>query len=326
MLNTLLISPSGIGKTEALEYMAIPLLLGMPEEDRPFIVFGKTSPQRLVQDLAEYTHLLLYAEELAALFTKEKFQESLIPCVTKILNYLPVIEERTKTGGVIRAENPSGIVFGGSTAEWLQDQLPNTAISGGFLARFLICNEAFKGQKVFLPRMSMGKAKLTELADFVRGVEHGFCALLLQSGEADLSGYDAADIATSWYNNLKPVTGHLAPFAARGGEFSLRLAMICALSRKSLVVRPEDIRFGITLWEYCQQKLQDVVVPLTGKGKTIAQILKVIGNDEMTDTSVGHMLRNYDSMSEIQKLINDLLRTGDLTRTQEGKLKRKFEK
>lgn len=323
MLNILCIGPSGVGKTAALEYMALPLIRAMPEEFRPQLIEGKLTPQKLFEDLVAAPHAVLYAEELAALFTKEKYMESMIPAVTKLLNYLEVLEERTKSGGTIKIEKPSVIVAGGSTPEWLQDQLPDSATSGGFLARFLICYEQYKGQRVALPRHSMSKAAWKDLTIHREEVAREFQGLVKQTGEADFDGYEAQDVYVEWYNNLKPTAGHLAPFAARGGEFVQRLAILIALSRNSLLLQPEDIKCAITIWTYCNERLNEVVVPLTGKGKLLAQILKIIGNQEMSEQAVCRLMRNYEGTQEVQRLISGLLFSGDLVKI-EGHLKRGY--
>lgn len=323
MLNILCIGPSGVGKTAALEYMALPLVRKMPQEFRPQLLEGKTTPQKLMADLALQPHAVLYAEELAALFTKEKFMESMIPCVTKLLNYLERQEERTKTGDSVVVDRPSVTVCGGSTPEWLQDQLPDSATSGGFLARFLICYEQYKGQRVALPRHSMSRTKWHELLESREATFRDFQSLITQKGEMDFDGYEASDVYVEWYNNLKPIAGHLAPFAARGGEFVIRLGMLVALSRNSLLIQAEDLEAGIAIWDYCNNKLNEVVVPMSGKGKLLAQILKVVGNQEVSDQMVCRLMRNYGPTQEVQQLITSHLMTGELVRV-EGKLKRSY--
>lgn len=314
MLNVLCIGPSGVGKTTALEHMGMPLVRRVPQESRPQLIEGKVTPQKLMMDLALKPHAILYAEELATLFTKEKFMESMIPLVTKLLNYLDVIEERTKGGDAVVVVNPSVTVAGGSTAEWLQDQLPDSATSGGFLARFLICHEQHKAQRVALPRHSMSKQKWRELLLYREEVFEEFLRLVGWEGEMDYADYEASDTYVEWYNNLRPTAGHLAPFAARGGEFVTRLGMLMALSCGRMTLQAQDVRAGIAFWSYCNDKLNEVVVPLSGRGKLLSTILKVVGNQEVTEQFLCRQMRNYEGSMEVRRLIEGLVYSGELVR------------
>jgi len=147
MINLLLIGPSGIGKSSAVK-IAKRLLPFVSEMERPQFFEGGSTKEKLHEDLAVQPKAIIFASELAAFFSKEKYKENLIPYVTQLLDYEDVIELRSKSGGIVPVHYPAVSILGASTLEWLQDQLPDSAVSGGFLARFLILNEEAKGQRV----------------------------------------------------------------------------------------------------------------------------------------------------------------------------------
>jgi hypothetical protein len=176
-----------------------------------------------------------------------------------------------------------------------------------------------------MPKHSMSRTKWQELMEYREGVFRRFLLLALAQGEMDFDGFEASDVYVEWYNNLKPVAGHLAPFAARGGEFVKRLAMLVALTCGRLRLQPQDVRAGIAIWEYCNAKLNEVVVPLTGTGKLLAQILKIVGNQECTPQFICRQMRNYESTQGVMKLIQSHVLSGELAEV-DGKLKRIYPK
>lgn len=323
MLNVLFIGTSGIGKTTSLE-IAMKLLPIVPKEFRPLLVAGKATPEKLHEDLAVKPHAILYAEELAAFFSKQKYMEGMIPYVTALLNYLPEIETRTRKDKLVVVKEPAVTVIGGSTPEWLQDQLPDSATTGGFLARFLIVYEQNKSQRVALPNMAMSRHMRDVLHQERAKVMHRYLELLemargLEIGFAD---YSTADVYSCWYNSHTPLTGHLAPFAARAGEFVQRLALLLAISRGKSEITSEDIHAAIQLQAYCEERLQQVIVPVSMKGRLLAHVLKAVGGGEMNITEICRAMRNYATSRETKELVDSLITDGGLCITDEHKYKR----
>lgn len=307
MLNILLIGPSGIGKTTALCDMGLKLLNIVPAPEQPQVINGATTTERLMDDLAFNPHTLIVAEELAAFFTKKKYQEDLIPKITEALNYLPMISRRTKGGGIVNVHNPQVIVMGGSTVDWLQDQLPDTATSGGFLARFLIVKEDEKAQKVADPQSSLTPKQWATLRSLRERVFTDFYHCTLHTrGPVAFADYEARDEYSFWYQNYEPETGLLSPFAARAGEMILRLAILVALSAMRGVLVADDIRAAINLYEYTAQKLQEVVVPRTAQGKLLQMVLDAVGGSA-TEDAIMRAMRNSSSAQEVQKLLQSLM-------------------
>ena len=226
MLNLLLVGSSGIGKSVTINYHALWLIREMPRELQPQIV-GAASVEKLHWDLRGNPHAILVAGELANFFGRQKYLEGLVPYVTELLDYLPFVERRFKSTDVIIVPEPAVSVIGGSTIEWLQEAIPDTAVGGGFLPRFLIVYEQHKGQRVALPGRSMGRTQREELLERRRQCVNKFYQLVSTAGGAlDFRGYEDSDAYTVWYAHYKAPSGHLSPFANRAGEYVLRMALL----------------------------------------------------------------------------------------------------
>lgn len=322
MLNVLLIGPSGTGKSTAVK-MAMRLLKSLPLEEQPQIIAGSGTPEKVHLDLQPNPHAILFASELANFLTKQKYMEGMIPYITELLDYSDAIERRTKSGGIVEIDQPSVTFIGCSTVDWLQDQLPDSATSGGFLARFLIVHEEHKGQNVALPQRALGRSQRLKLeADRARVFGEFFDLVNFHKGVIDFADYDAADIYTEWYGTKQPINGHLAPFAARAGEFVLRLSMLVALSCYRHSITRDDVRAGIQLYGWSERKLQQVVVPMTPQGKLLAKVLEAIGTEGRSAISVRRAMRNFCSAQDVDRLVESLVQSRDVLRTPEGKLVR----
>lgn len=312
MLNLLLIGPSGIGKNSAVD-LTRKLLPFVPEWLRPQMIEGAATKEKLHRDLQPNPKAIVLAEELAAFFSKEKYKENLIPYVTNLLDYAPAIELRTVKDNVIRVENPSVTIMGGSTLEWLQEQLPDSAVTGGFLARFLIVNEQRKGQKIANPHRFLGARKMKEVLALRDELYAEFPKLLAaHSGAMDYADYDAADTYAAWYNQYEPETGYLAPFAARAGEMILRMAMLLAISCKTAGITQEHIESAITLYEYIASRLGTIMVPTSIQGRLANMVLTSLPPEGLTMEELAQSLRTQAVNTDLDKLIDSLFFAGSV--------------
>jgi len=320
MLNLLLIGPSGIGKSTSLG-LGRQMLEQLDLPTRPQLIIGAPTPEKLHEDLVANPHAILIASELAAFFSKQRYMEALVPMVTELLDYRP-IERRTRMRGIVRVEEPAVTVVGGSTQEWLQEQLPDSATTGGFLARFLIINELHRSQRVPLPGTAMGRGLRKEI-DQLRMTTLGNFKHLIEGAPAVVGfrSYSDSDTFSLWYANHKPPTGHLAPFAARSREFVLRLSLLVALSRLHTSIEAADIDAAVTIYSYCEARLQEVVVPMSQQGKLLMAVLQAVERP-MFPSEVKRAMHNIAMSTMVQQCIDSLLETKDLTRLPDGRLKR----
>jgi energy-coupling factor transporter ATP-binding protein EcfA2 len=312
MLNTLLIGPSGIGKSTSVK-IGKQLIDALPKEDRPQFIQGKATPEKLHDDLMVDPHTVIFASELANFFSRAKYMEDMIPYVTQLLDYEPQAERRTRGSDLLVVKNPSATIVGGSTVEWLQDQLPDSAATGGFLARFLIVKEDHKRQRVADARSMLSKTQWADVEKQRHECLGLFCnAVLNFKGEITYHNPLARDAYSIWYQTQTPMTGALSPFSARAGEFVLRLAMILAISCDRFSITEEDIDSGIRLYDYATAKLQEVVVPFSPQGRLLAKVYEAVGNSPMPDWAIKRALRNYASSQDVERMLQSLLMSKDI--------------
>lgn len=318
MLNMLLIGPSGIGKSTSIE-LASRLLQHVPSDERPQFIIGGATPEKLHEDLVPNPHAILFASELANFFNRQKYMEGMIPYVTELLDYRPV-EKRTKGSNILRINEPSVTVIGGSTVDWLQGQLPDSASSGGFLARFFIVKEDYRSQRVANPDLALSRTNRLDLENRRAQVFDEFYKLVhMAEGPVKFLDYGVADKWEHFYNNHQPPTGHLAPFAARAAEFILRLSMLLALSCHRDFITEEDMGSAIQLYGYTESRLAEVIVPFTVAGKLQAQVLQAVGPQGASIMEIRKAVQNSIPAQEVEKYLQSLVMTNDLRRDPEGK-------
>jgi hypothetical protein len=105
------------------------LIPPLPQDIKPNLLTGKSTKEAIHQDLLVEPKSIIMASELANLFSKEKYNEGMIPYMTDLLDLAPA-RVRTKSGGNLIIQKPECCVMGGSTKQWLQDMLPSTQEKG----------------------------------------------------------------------------------------------------------------------------------------------------------------------------------------------------
>ncbi len=322
MLNLLLIGPSGIGKSSAI-LLSRRLFNALPRTAQPQFVIGASTKERLHDDLFVQPHAVIFASELANFFNRQEYNKALVAYFTELLDYEPV-ECRTKSGGITRIDEPAVTVVGGSTVEWLQMQLPDAAATGGFLARFMIVNEDHKAQRIANPDTALTKRQKLDIDNARAGVyQEFFHCVETARGNIGFRDFGVSDLYELWYLERKAASGQLAPFAARAPEFVKRLAMLLAVSAHRESIYEGDILAAIRLYQHCEAKLQDVVVPYTPQGRLIKMILDTIGRETLSQTQVIRAMQNTVGAQEVQKHLQGLQLAGSIERTAEGLYRRK---
>ena len=313
MVNLLLIGPSGIGKSTSILKIGKPLLDSLPVELKPQFVNGAATPEKLHDDLSVDPHAMIFASELANFFSRSKYMEGMIPYVTQLLDYEPTVERRTRSSDIIIVKNPSVAVTGGSTVEWLQDQLPDSAATGGFLARFLIVKEDHKRQRVADPKTALSAKEWIEIEKQREEVKRTFLlASDLHHGPMGYHNPTARDAYSIWYQTQMPLTGALSPFSARAGEFVLRLSMLLAISSLRNSITKEDIECAIELYNYSSRRLQEVVVPFSPAGKLLAKVFEAVGNQPTNPVTIHRALRNFAPAQEVERALTSLLMSKEI--------------
>lgn len=135
-------------------------------------------------------------------------------------------------------------VIGATTPVWLADNLPKTAIEGGFLSRTILVYEGESDKRIALPDMSaaqeaMRKPLLNDLCE-VAQVRGNF---VLTPG--------AKEMYTAWYNNkdnFRVIDPRLKTYAARKNIHALKVAMLLSLAEgNSLLIDEGHIQLAIDI-------------------------------------------------------------------------------
>ena len=322
MQNLLLIGPSGIGKSTCV-MLARRMLKALREEEQPQIIASGTK-EKIHSDLVVSPKAILVASELANFFNRSQYMEGMIPYMTQLLDYEDTVELRTKGGGILRIQEPAVTVIGASTVDWLQDQLPESAGTGGFLARFLIVAEEFKKQRVALPGVMFTPTETAKLEALRNRALWEFRQVMLNvpDGPIPLQSYEVADCFSNWYVNQKSETGYLAPFIERSREIVLRLGMLLSLSKGAHEIELEDVESAIKIYEIATAQLKSVIIPMSPDGKQLLAVLKAVGKGEMSYKQLYSALAAMATDRRVDLLIESHLRSGALIKTTEGKLRR----
>lgn len=313
MLNLLLLGPSGIGKSAAIK-TGLTLLNGSLGNDVPTLIEDSTTLEALHVELVEHPNAILFAEELATFFGKQKYMEGMIPYMTNLLDYKTSVSRRLKSEGVTVIEAPAATFLGGSTLEWLQTEIPNTAVAGGFLPRFLLIKEDAKQRKVAHPLKALDRRARIRLetlrdkvfAEFVEIVHNA------HSGPMDFHNYDVADQFGEWYLAKRPESELLSPFTARASMWVLRLALLMALCRQAGSINEDDLSAAIALYEYTEVKLAEALQHFTPRGKLLAVVLQAVSFEPMTQTRLFRNLRSTATSKEIREFLQSLAESGDV--------------
>lgn len=311
MLNVLLIGPSGIGKSTSVS-MAKELLPFVPPEKRPQFIAGSSTKEKLHADLVVNPHAIVFASELATLFSKEQYKEGLIPYVTNLLDYEPRVESRSKKDDLTYVENPEVTLLGASTREWLTNMLPDTASTGGFLPRFVPVLEEQRGQRVPNPRRRMTEEQQTIVKKRHADVCESFTKIALSAGEIDWEDSAAASRFNLWYDSNTTPTGGLAPFYSRAHEMVLRMAMLFSVSCGRIELTEEDIDGATALYGYLKRRFSDITVATTPAGKLLQAVRDEITHEGTSLISLYQELTRLAIVPEIQKQINSLIASGQV--------------
>jgi hypothetical protein len=135
-VNALLLSPAGkCRRGEGTKItVAIAKRTGMN------VLEGRTTPEALLDELAENGNTLLYVEELSMLLTKQEFQRPIIPVLTKLLLHgQGKVDMRTRQFGKKHVPFVNLSALFTSAPDWFMQTIPDEAFGGGMMSRFVVC-------------------------------------------------------------------------------------------------------------------------------------------------------------------------------------------
>ncbi len=309
VLSILLIGLSGLGKSTCIN-QAREVIENASLDSKPFIANLGTR-EKLLRVLELFPRIAVLASELSAQLGRERYLESLIPTLTDLSDLPDIFHSlgSLKNGEVI-IRNPQYSLFGGTTKDWLEDQMPASAMSGGWLPRHVIFFEDKKHQTVPIPRHLLGEGGLERLEErkkeYYRKIND--CVKSF-SGRIDFKDSHAEERFVEWVKNFQIADANLAPFQERGREHILKIATLVALSCHERAISAEHLEAAIAILEYSHGRLREVATRLTPLGKVHAQVLKNIQKrpDGISRVEVRRLMLNTQSSKETDKIIDSLL-------------------
>lgn len=260
-MSTLLIGPSGIGKDTAIDGAEEIL----QEFDTVPIVGGMTS-ERICDAMMGYdpAAAVIFAPEFSEFFGSKDYQKDLFKVLTDLLTTKAYKDISLKSTGQRRIIRPTLTVIGGSTQQWLHEEMPKSAMSGGFYPRFIIAVEekpkrSVAWVKLTIPneeRLAAALARETFMQEMGR-----LLAVSSDIGEVVPDG-EAKDMYEDWYEvrqeDFSPIA---AAYAHRCRDHVFRLAMLCAVSRGHTRLEGADIYFGLSVIKHIAHKIDGALAP-----------------------------------------------------------------
>lgn len=311
MLSVILVGPPGIGKSTSVQKVMDHLLAPLPSKDRPQFVFAATK-EKLLADLATQPHAFLAAEELSNFVSRDKYKESLATALTSLLENRGFFENGTISRGPveIKAEECALSFFGASTREWLTENLPEYALEGGFLCRFILCREDTKGKNVPFPKAGTDPAFRAEIERRLGVAQDSFYrCLVTQSCRMEFGSYVREDVLAPWATGRDRRTGRMAHFDSRAKEMVMKLSLLLAASCRAKYIEEEHARGAIGIYEACMDSIESVVQKRTDKGRELNMVLDHIktGGGMLDMASLCRAMSHITTAAEVEKDVQSLL-------------------
>jgi len=273
-VSTILVGPSGIGKDTIINSM----MKVVNSVDSTLEIGGVTIETIYEQLLkrGDPACAIFPAKELSDLFGKKDYQAGMIQNITDLLSTgnAKDVSTRSRPNAIIR--RPTLTMVGGSTAEWLQSEMPNGTLDGGFIPRFAVFVEYKPYQSVPI----VGVSNLPEdrrLAEesydtFIDGL--GWLLKKFNRPRVAIIDEEALDYYTNFYNQrLKLFPETVKSYANRSRDLVLKYAMLSAAFRGTVVIETQDVKFGVALISIISERLEPLVIPPTLEGRCVQYIL-----------------------------------------------------
>jgi len=262
-LSCFLIGPSGIGKDTAIDEG-----VDLVERFNGNVLYGRTvEKQAVTMAKAEENPScwLVPGPEATAFFGRKDYQQGKLEFWTDILTTKAKYDYSSMSNDKMTIQGPTVTMMLGSTASWLQRNMPAGSLEGGFFPRFMVLNENFSAKFVPLIKYGSNKVEQQERAAqmdcFYSLVEDVVVDFANQPGEIILR-QEAIDYYTNWYYNRFDIfPAGVREYANRSRDQLLRLAMLSGILRGRRYVDREDMVFGDLLLQYTMSTLEEAIKP-----------------------------------------------------------------
>lgn len=312
----ILIGPTGrVMKTSAID---IPTRLIRDSVICP-VFADKLTPEFMITALKQSGHQFIPAPEFSVFVNKQKYNDSFVPQLLRLLDCPEVYKVGTVGRGEEIVENIALTILGGSTPNLLVDSSAREVISGGFLNRFVLVSEDDTSRCVPKPREGP-----QHLGDKIKRTLEYFAGL---SGEMYFS-HAAEEWWDGWYRRRKEIIRKsdetTAEVIQRGQIHVLRTAMLVHLSTcDTMELCEKCLQVGANLMHFIEERTPHLVHTLTAssqavEGDSVLKALQRLGG--VADHST-LLRRSRMDAAAFKKHITTHIESGKIALRQDGAVK-----
>lgn len=155
-LGVILLGPSGVKKTTSAD-----IVVGILQDMGITKVYSeKLTPEALVEGMRDCAQGLVYAPELAVLLGRQKYNEGMIPLLTRFMDCPDMWASETISRGTAPLTDIAISVLMCSTPDWFVENTPEDTFGGGFIARNLLVMQSHGSPRlVSVPKTPIGDTK-----------------------------------------------------------------------------------------------------------------------------------------------------------------------
>lgn len=264
-LSVLLVGPSGIGKDTIINIC----INVIDQVGIPAIVGGRTIEVIYDQLLALGDPAVAFvpAGELVNFLGNKDYQSGKAQELTDLLSTNAYMDVRTKSKPDAIIKNPTISMIAGSTPKWLHVGMPEGAIEGGFLPRFVIISEKYGQQHRPWPKFINNNK---DEANYVKNKRKEFVTRLrtiLKELPTTVEMFplgNARENFYRWYiDRFEKFSPLVIEYANRARGQATKLAMISAVCRGRDRIDEQDVKLALDIMSYVGERIDSAAVPPT---------------------------------------------------------------
>lgn len=252
-MGVIILGPSGVKKTTAAD-IGVRILNDMSICS---IYAEKITPEALVMAFADNAQGLIYAPEASVLMGKQKYNEGLIPLITRLMDCPNSITPTTIARGVTTIKDVACSVLVCSTTDWFIRNTPEDTFRGGFIPRFLLVHQTVSPRDIAIPEPPNTLEDISKTLPLLRKLEGMmfFCP-------------PARTLFLEWYslNKVKASSASHAlieGYLLRKPVHIIRLAMsVHASTHDSLEICESCLKLAFDLLEWNESFLPSLLIEL----------------------------------------------------------------
>ena len=319
---TLIVSPSGSGKTTAvgIGFNIISKL------DSVRVVADRITPEALAVELGEKiggrieSQGLICAPELVNFLDRSKYLEGLISLLLRMSDCPDTWVYKTRTGDKVALANVAISFLGATANDLLYEAIPPLALKSGFLARFLIVTGGAPPENAVVPFTWKDD-------DLELEVLRGLYELSLLHGEISFPP-KAKEWYITWYLRYKAELAsgpnkRIIPHLERRRDYLIRVATLIAVGRRGVLeLKVEDFQEAIERLEGLDDGLRTICagIDATSSGKEQLRVLDIVrGRPGITHQELMQELVNVLGRDVLFKSLSFLIEARLIIVTKESK-------